>query len=248
MKEEAQMGMNRTGVQMSPVDAKAMQSIPHKDGHPASGDEAAVAEMRASYIVEADKVGSVPVPGTMKGALKTGASMLTGNDAELFLDKLGERLAFERTGTRLYEALITKVEALGDTGSVTSADLRHFRDEEARHFVLVKKAIESLGGDPTSQTPCADVAGVEAMGLVQVITDPRTTLAQSLHAILVAEMTDNNGWEMLIAMARNQGHEQMANDFTSALESERDHLQRVQQWFQEATLGKSQAGAGKQLH
>ena len=28
---------------------------------------------------------------------------------------------------------------------------------------MVTKAIESLGGDPTSQTPCADVAGVEAM-------------------------------------------------------------------------------------
>lgn len=247
MKEEAQMGMNRTGIQMSPIDTKAMQSIPQKEGHPASGDEAAASEMRAAYISTADQVGSVPMPGTMKGAVKTGASMLTGNDAQLFLDKLGERLAFERTGTRLYDALITKIEALGDTGTVNSADLRHIRNEEARHFMMVTKAIESLGGDPTSQTPCADVAGVEAMGLVQVITDPRTTLAQSLHSILVAEMTDNAGWEMLIAMARDQGHEQIANEFTTALENEREHLQKVQQWFEEATLGRS-SKAGKRLH
>lgn len=248
MKEEAQMGRNRTGIQMSPMDTKAMQSIPHKEGHPASGDEAAAAEMRASYIANNDVVGSVPIPGTMKGALKTGASMLTGNDAQLFMDKLGERLAFERTGTRLYDALITKIEALGETGAVNSADLRHIRDEELRHFTMVHKAIEAMGGDPTSQTPCADVAGVESLGLMQVVTDPRTTLAQSLHAILVAEMTDNNGWEMLIAMARDQGHEQMANDFTSALESERDHLQKVQQWFEEATLGNAQRGTRQQLH
>ncbi len=246
--KEAQMGKNRTGVQMSPMDTKAMQSIPHKEGHPASGDEAMAAEMRASYIAESDMVGSVPIPGTMKGALKTGASMLTGNDAQLFMDKLGERLAFERSGTRLYEALMVKLEALGDTGSVNSAELRHIRDEELRHFLLVHKAIETLGGDPTSQTPCADVTGVESIGLMQVVTDPRTTLAQSLHAILVAEMTDNNGWEMLIAMARDQGHEQMANDFTAALEHEREHLQKVQQWFEEATLGRARRDTSQQLH
>jgi len=248
MKEEAQMGKNRTGVQMSPLDTKAMESIPHKNGHPAAGDEAMAAEMRAAYIAESDVVGSVPLPGTMKGALKTGASMLTGNDAQLFLDKLGERLAFERTGTRLYETLITKVEALGKTSIVSAADLRQIRDEEHRHFMIVHKAIETLGGDPTSQTPCADVTGVESMGLMQVISDPRTTLAQSLHAILVAEMTDNNAWEMLIAMARDQGHEQIANDFSSALENERDHLQKVQQWFEAVTLGRSQHAASQQLH
>jgi ferritin-like protein len=250
MKEEAQMGMNRTGVQMSPMNTQAMKSSPTGgDSRPMTpGTEAAMAEVRASYISEADQIGSVPVPGTLKGAVTTGASMLTGNDATIFLDKLGERLAFERTGTRLYDALLIKVESLGEKGSMDVGQLRHFRDEEARHFMMVVKAIESLGGDPTAQTPCADVAGVEAMGLVQVITDPRTTLAQSLHAILVAEMTDNNGWEMLIAMARDQGHDQMADDFTSALESEKEHLQKVQQWFEEATLGKSQSGTSKQLH
>jgi rubrerythrin len=249
MKEEAQMGMNRTGVQMSPKDTQAMQSSPSGESRPMTpGNEAAMAEIRASFIAEADQIGSVPMPGTLKGAMKTGASMLTGNDATIFMDKLGERLAFERTGTRLYDALLTKVEALGEKGSMDVGQLRHFRDEEARHFMMVVKAIESLGGDPTAQTPSADVAGVEAMGLAQVITDPRTTLSQSLHAILVVEMTDNNGWEMLISMARDQGHDDMANDFTSALESEREHLQKVQQWFEEATLGKSQGSAGKQLH
>lgn len=249
MKEEAQMGMNRTGIQMSPMDTQAMTSSPSEGSRPMTpGNEGALAEARASYFATSDPLGSVPVPGTLKGAIKTGASVLTGNDATILMDKLGERLAFERTGTRLYDALLTKVEALGEKGSMDIGQLRHFRDEEARHFVMVVKAIESLGGDPTAQTPCADVAGVEAMGLIQVITDPRTTLAQSLHAILVAEMTDNNGWEMLIAMARSQGHEQMAKDFTSALESEREHLRRVQQWFEEVTLGKADGNMAKQLH
>jgi rubrerythrin len=154
------------------------------------------------------------------------------------LDKLGERLAFERTGTRLYDALIAKFEATGQgTASITVDDLRKIRNDEARHFAVIANAIELVGGDPTSQTPCADLVGVESLGLMQVVTDPRTTMAQSLHAVLVAEMTDRSGWEMLIALAEDQGQASMVPDFQLALDEERVHLQRVQAWFEEATLG-----------
>jgi rubrerythrin len=199
-----------------------------------------LAEMRSSYIAEADPIGSVPVPGTMRGAIKTGVQMMTGNQPQLLLDKLGERLAFERTGTRLYDALITKFETLQDqTTSMTLADLQRIREDEARHFAMVADAIVSLGGDPTSQTPCADLVGVESMGLMQAVTDPRTTMAQSLHAILVAEMTDNAGWEMLIALAEDQSQGDMIAEFSVALDEERVHLQQVRNWLEEATLGKA---------
>ncbi len=240
MKEETHIGMNRTGIQMSPFDTSAMQAPPASEIPATPGSEAALAKMRSLYIAEADTLGSVPVPGTVKGALATGVSMLTGNNPEILLDKLGERLAFERTGTRLYDALITKVETLQEgTTSMTLGELRKIREEEFRHFTMVAAAIESLGGDPTSQTPCADLVGVESMGLMQVITDPRTTLAQSLHAILVAEMTDNNGWELLIALAEDQGQNSMVVDFSVALDSERSHLQMVQTWYEEATIGQA---------
>ena len=241
MKEQNSMGMNRTGVQMSPMDTHDMQSGMPASMTPATpGDDSALAAVRTQYIQEADQIGSIPVPGTIKGALTTGASMLTGNQPQLLLDKLGERLAFERTGTRLYDALITKFEAMEDTStSMTLADLQKIRQDEARHFSIIHEAIQSLGGDPTSQTPCADVCGVESMGLMQVITDPRTTLAQSLHAILVAEMTDNAGWELLIALAEEEGQGSLISDFTVALDDERVHLQQVRNWFEEATLGKA---------
>lgn len=163
---------------------------------------------------------------------------MTGDQPQLLLDKLGERLAFERTGTRLYDALITKFETIQDQStSMTLADLQKIRQDEARHFAIVADAIETLGGDPTSQTPCADLVGVESMGLMQVVTDPRTTIAQSLHAILVAEMTDNAGWELLIALAEDQNQNSLITDFSVALDEERAHLQQVQAWFQEATIG-----------
>ena len=53
----------------------------------------------------------MPVPGNLKGAAKAAVKALKGEKAAVFLDKLGERLAFERTGVRLYEAVLAKVPA-----------------------------------------------------------------------------------------------------------------------------------------
>jgi rubrerythrin len=249
MKESTPMGMNRTGMQMSPFDASAMRAAVTPPSPDATEDTAAISEMRSSYIAEAEAVGSVPLPGTVTGAVTSGISMLTGQEPQLFLDKLGERLAFERTGTRLYDALITKFDALGAGDAATTIDeLRQMRAEEARHFAIVADAIESLGGDPTSETPCADLAGVESLGLMQVLTDPRTTFAQSLHAILIAEMTDHAGWEMLIALAEEHQQAALVSEFTVALNEERTHLERVQRWYQQAILGHAASGAPIQTH
>ncbi|HYD80153.1 MAG TPA: ferritin-like domain-containing protein [Paucimonas sp.] len=238
MKETTPMGMNRTGMQMSPFDASAMRAAaPQTAG--TIEDTTAVSETRGSYIAEAEPIGSVPLPGTVTGAMTAGMAMLTGKEPQVFLDKLGERLAFERTGTRLYDALIAKFEVLGDGGSAADiASLEKIREDEARHFAVVADAIESLGGDPTAETPSADLAGMESLGLLQVLTDPRTTFAQSLHAILIAEMSDHAGWEMLIALADEHQQASLVTEFTVALNEERDHLERVQQWYQLAILGK----------
>jgi rubrerythrin len=228
------VGMNRTGIQMSPIDSKAMQDVdPAMAGD--QGDESALAELRNAYILDADSLGSVPLPGTVTGAVNMGVSMLKGDSPQILLDKLGERLAFERTGTRLYDALITKCEAMLDGDiSMTIEDLEQIRADEARHFLLISDAIESLGGDPTSQTPSADLAGVESMGLVQVLNDPRTSIAQSLHAIVTAELSDKAGWETLVALADEHELREMVNDFTAALNEEREHLALVQTWYEEA--------------
>jgi rubrerythrin len=240
MKESPSMGLNKTGIQMSPLDIAAMQAAPASLSPKTPGDQSAVGAIRSAYITEADALGSVPVPATFTGAAVTGISMLTGNSPQILLDKLGERLAFERTGTRLYDALITKCEVMQDGAtSMTVEDLLQIRKDEARHALIVADAIESLGGDPTAQTPSADLVGVESLGLVQVLSDPRTTLAQSLHAILTAEMSDQAGWEILVALAEDQKHASMSNEFSLALNQERIHLQQVQTWYQEATLGKS---------
>lgn len=242
--QTAPMGMNRTGLQTSPVDSKAMQNVDPAIAGDDGGDESALADIRSGYIASADTLGSVPLPGTLGGA----KGLLKGDSSDILLDKLGERLAFERTAARLYDALITKCDVMlsGDI-SMTMADLENIRADEARHFRLIAAAISVLGGDPTSQTPSADLAGIESMGLVQVLNDARTSIAQSLHAIVTAELSDKAGWETLVALADEHGLSNMVDDFTDALNQEREHLALVQTWYEEAiglTYGDVELDAG----
>ena len=230
-----QMGMNRTGVQMSPIDAAAMQGGDNVPIRGAPGDERALLDAREAYILDADAIGSLPIPGSVAGAVSLGMHMLKGDRPQILLDKLGERLAFERTGTRLYDALLAKCDVIdGGPSGMTRDHVAGIRRDEARHFLLLKEAIESLGGDPTAQTPSADVAGVEAQGIVQVLYDPRTSLAQSLHALLTVELADRAGWETLIALAGETGQDDLVAGFTLALEDEHRHLALVQGWYHEA--------------
>lgn len=186
-------------------------------------------------VTTASTLGPAPLPDALTGALRLGIRPLRGDSPHILLDKLGERLAFERIGTRLYDALITKCELMLDGDiSMSIADLKQIRADEARHFMLVSDAIESLGGDPASPTPSANLVGVESMGLVQVLNDPLTSIAQSLHAIVTAELSDKAGWETLVALADEHDLSDMVEDFTHALNQEREHLALAQTWYEEA--------------
>jgi len=230
MKEPTDMGMNRTGLGTSPIDSKDLLEGA-KESQPTSlGDETAIAQVRAEYAAESSVVGTMPPPSSIRGAVLTMMEGITNNPM-VFLDKLGERLAFERTGVRLYDALLAKFDVLGSwQGGPTREMLAEFREDELRHFHVLKSAMESLGADPTALTPSGDLAGVEGMGLMQVITDPRTTLPQALHAQLVAELTDSEGWDMLAELAETLGHDAMADDFRDAMRAEEKHLAHVRQW------------------
>jgi len=68
-------------------------------------------------------------------------------------------------------------------------------------------------------------------GILAVMVDPRTTFAQSLHAIFVAELADKAGWEMLIELARSLGQDALAQRFVQADAEEAHHLLTVRRWL-----------------
>lgn len=236
MEPSTQTGHNRTGIKTFTgdpddllIDEAAAGTL--EEIEPLLEDEIS---MRQEYIADADALGSIPPPAKLAAALKSGAQMLVGRNPQVLIDKLGERAAFERGGTRLYDAFLTKLAAAEDDArSVSYERAREIRDEEAAHYRLVARCIETLGGDSTVQTPSADLVGVQSLGLVQVMNDPRTSIAHCVQTLLTAELTDVAGWELLITLAVGFGQDEMADEFRAAYEAEEEHLDQVRAWVQE---------------
>lgn len=251
-------GHNRTGSGLNPEDTKLMLAAVSELSPPGPISTRQFERQRLSYLKEADSIGSIPPPVSLAtGAMKKVAAKLQGVNPSMFLDKLGERIAFERAGIRLYEAIIAKYVALVDndgdplpaTATVAASSnatvrgraarasetaletLHRMRSEELGHFRMLCDVARELGADPTAQTPCADVIATASMGLLQVAADPRTTLAQSLNALLTAELTDNAGWELLAELATRAGQDTMAEKFSQALAAEQEHEAIVTSWL-----------------
>jgi len=180
-------------------------------------DTSAAAAVRATYVAEGVATGSLPATDDPSMAQ--------------LLDKLGARLAFERSGVRLYDALIQKRQAIKGAAKPTVADLQHIRDEEHEHMSILEECILDLGGDPTVVTPAADITATMTSGVLKVVSDPRTTIPQCLDAILAAELIDNDCWGVLVSMLREQGEDEAVSDFEEALLEEQEHLKMVRGWI-----------------
>jgi rubrerythrin len=232
------VGMNRTGLAMSPIDGKAVIEGARQDTSSGLTDSGALEAVRLDYARGAPPVGTMPPPASVGSAAKALADKITGKSTLVLLDQLGERLAFERTGARLYDALLVK-RAASDAhpGGPSREDLERIRDEEIEHFAMLKEAIEALGGDPTAVTPCADIAAVAGSGWVKALSDPRTTFTEALKVVLQAELTDTDSWLVLADLTARLGHGEIADQFRRALAEEEEHLARVRSWLLAAVEG-----------
>jgi hypothetical protein len=245
------LGHNLTGAAHSPSAVQAMTAAADELTPFTNIDTSDMEAQKIAFIGEAEAVGSVPPPKSLKGVLKSGVAIVKGGNPTILFDKLGERLAYERSGTRLYEALIVKYRAaqeaagdvlpaaatiLPDADAAAAAEdpgatLERIRGEEFEHFTMLCEAMAAMGGDPTAQTPCADVTAVASSGFMQVLNDPRTTLAQCLNAMLAVELADNAGWELLAGLADEAGQQDLVPRFLAALDQEHQHLAIIKGWL-----------------
>lgn len=234
MKDAAEFGLNKTPTQLHPVMTQSM--IEGCEEFPPHAEDMAfdAFTMRKSYIQNSEQLGAVPLPSTLRGAVSTGVQAIQGNSPSVLIDKLGERMAFERSGIRLYDALITKCKSAEPALDIET--LEQFRNDEAEHFSLVRDCIASMGGDPTAQTPCADSAGMAAMGLMQVLNDPRSSIPQCVEAILMAELADLAAWELLIELADESGLSDYIGKFQQARVTENHHMHVMKKWLEQMTL------------
>jgi hypothetical protein len=216
---------NRTGLAPHPELVEQMVQGTEEFGPTTGGDATQIAALRVRYAKSGGPVGTMP-PAEVKPGIETA------------LDKLGARLQFEKTGTRLYEALISKLDAYGTfEGGPSRDDLAHIRDEEHHHALLAQELIRGLGGDPTVFTPCANLQAIASRGLCDVLTDPRTTLIEGLDAIVVAELVDRESWEQLtFALTSAAASADVLGQVRKAQKTEEEHLSKVRTWIAAARV------------
>ena len=100
----------------------------------------------------------------------------------------------------------------------------------------VVSARQASSGDPTAVTPSANLAAVATEGVLKLVTDPRTSLLQSLEGILVAELVDSDGWHMLCETAKGRGLTDLVSMCEKAEVDEQRHLALVRAWLTDGTV------------
>ena len=79
MKSPQSRGMNRSGIDLAPQGAEEMRKAVQEFPPSSEGSQHTLAQLRAPYVAEADPIGSIPLPGTFKGAAKAGMQKLLGS-------------------------------------------------------------------------------------------------------------------------------------------------------------------------
>lgn len=225
-----QKGENRTSLGAKKKDMEQMEAAT-KEFPPSSkgdGDEN-VGRVRQAYGKQTAGLGHVPPPiGKLKGLKE---KLKSDGLAVALMDKIGARIAFERTGARLWHAVVDKYDTLGGfDGGPSRDELLHIQSEEEEHFHMLTEVMRELGGDPAAVTPSADVEAVTGKGVLDIVADPRTTLLQALESITVAELADHESWDNLLTLTKMTKHDDLVTRFEAAIANEDDHLRKVRAW------------------
>src|SRR5512140_2045577 len=151
------------------------------------------------------------------------------------IDLLNERLAFERTGVKLYDTLLARLQVSTDPAvKVLVGQVQEHREEEHEHEEWLEEQIRALGGTAHALSEHAVLAQAEAEGVERVMRRD-DSISHDFHALLTAELADNAGWDLLVKLADEFGDSKAKKEFNKRLHEEEKHLLFVRETLFELT-------------
>ena len=118
---------------------------------------------------------------------------LAAKNATKVIDLLNERLAFERSGVKLYDTLLGRLRATEDrTLKAFLGDVKEHREEEKEHEEWLEGQIRALGGDAHAPTERSVLVQAESEGVERVMRRDDSIL-HDFHALLTAECIASRG-------------------------------------------------------
>jgi bacterioferritin (cytochrome b1) len=151
------------------------------------------------------------------------------------IDLLSERLAFERAGVGLYDMLLERLRVAADLAlQALIEQVQEHRDEEKEHEEWLEEQIRALGGDAHAPTEHSILAQAESEGVERVMRRDES-IPHDFHALLIAELADNAGWDLLVQIADELGDSDAKKEFKKRLHEEEKHLLFVRKTLLELT-------------
>lgn len=155
---------------------------------------------------------------------------LAARKPEKLIDLLHERLTFERTAVKLYDRVLALMVSSEEPQVLGMLDtMRAYRDEEAEHQEWLEGQIRTLGGDVNGESESARLVATESRGIEEAILREEVELYHLFHALLAAELVDNAGWDLLVALAEEADDDDALDAFTLRQAEEEDHLEYLRQ-------------------
>lgn len=228
--EGGDWGLKHTAEQLT---AGELEQVAHDEpfrdtGLPPSGS--AVRFLRVHLMRIAGHLGELHLPD-FKEVVGAALHPVEGPTPLVFVAQLRERLAFERTSSRLYAGLLVKTHALGSyPGGPTPERLVELHNQELDHLNLIRECIYRLGVDAPPLTAHGDGADPRPHGLLRAVDDPCASLQDALRAVLISEILNNAGWAMLVDLSQELGPPDLVDAFREVLREETLHLEEVTSW------------------
>ena len=167
---------------------------------------------------------------------------LAGTNVSRVIDLLNERLTFERSGVKLYDKILERMRT-DPQAALMVEQMQEHRDEEKEHEEWLEKQIRALGGDARSPSEKSILVRAESQGIEHVI-ERDAQLPHDFHALLIAELADNAGWDLLVQLADEVGDRDAKKEFKKRLHEEEEHLlfvrHAVEQFAKDELLGESE--------
>jgi hypothetical protein len=139
------------------------------------------------------------------------------------IEKLGERLIYERAFLRLYKAYLNKHldsgSAFEGSAPYGQRELDAFVSHKCRQLDHLINAIQAMGGRPESPSPNTDLSTLVRRGIVSVFTDESFRLLALVNAIRVIELRGRAKALDLVQLAHAWRKPQLADEL-SALQDE----------------------------
>jgi bacterioferritin (cytochrome b1) len=155
---------------------------------------------------------------------------LAAKNPEKLIELLQERLTFERTSVKLYDRVLSLMAASEDQQILGMLDtMQGYRDEEAEHQAWLEEQIQNLGGDVNGESERSRLVATESRGIEQVILREGAELQHHFHALMAAELVDNEGWDLLSALAEEADDDDALDAFLLRQAEEEDHLDYLRQ-------------------